>query len=1111
MKRIAFYSLLYLALAGCQTKESPQETYQAVADPLFTLLNAEQTGIDFINHIKSSTDLNVFKYRNFYNGGGVGIGDLNNDGLADVYLTSNMGKNKLYLNKGNFTFEDITEKAGVGGKNEWSTGVVLVDINADGLLDIYVCNAGNVKGDNQKNELYLNNGDLTFSEKAEEMGLADSGFTSHAAFFDYDGDSDLDVYILNNSFISVESLGYNNKREVRAEDWPIAEIFRGGGDKMLRNDGGKFTDVSKEVGIYGSLIGFGLGVNVGDINQDGWYDIYVSNDFYEQDYLYINQKNGTFKEESRDYFPHMSFFSMGADIADINNDGYQEIFTTDMLPEGDTRLKEVSTFESFDLRKLQEKQDLYHQFMHNNLHLNNRNGSFSEIAFLSGVARTDWSWGALMFDMDNDGYRDIFVSNGILHDLTNQDFMNFFANDIIQKQIIYGKKEAVDSIISKMPSVPIPNYAFKNTGGLKFENTAREWGLDQPSFSNGSAYGDLDNDGDLDLIVNNVNKNLFVYRNEANQKLRHHYLKIQLKGKAPNTFGLGTRVKVFSQGEIHYTEQLPARGFQSSVEPVITVGLGTKSIVDSIQVIWPSGQFKTLTEVTVDQTYTFEEQNAAKKFIFNKENIQHVYFEKTTADFIPHKENEYIDYDYEGLISKMLSKEGPAGAVADINRDGLDDIFIGGATGQSGMIYMQQSQEKFTPAGSNALAADSYFEDTAAAFADLNADGYPDLIVGSGGNETPKGEQWYELRIYLNNQGKFNLNANKISYGKHNTSVIAPHDFDEDGDVDLFVGSLSIPGLYGPNPENLLLENDGSGNFTNVSERKAFEVKNAGMITDALWEDMDGDGKKDLIVTGDWMGTQIFKNNGRRLVSYTTNLENYSGWWKAIKTADFNADGLPDLVLGNFGLNAPYLAEAGKPLKIYIQDFDNNGTIEQVMTYLENGKEKPVHLRNDLANQIPNVKKENIIYSEYAQKSIAEIFEPSLLKSAIVKEVNTMQSTVAINLGEGRFELKNLPLPVQFSPVNDLVVTDLNQDKIPDLILGGNQLDNRPQFGRQDASYGEVLIGKGDGTFERVTPRQSGLRVDGMLRRWLWVNNQLLIALINNQKPEAFKALSVNP
>lgn len=1111
MKKILFLNLLCLALAGCEKKETPEPGYQPVADPLFTKLSPEQTGMNFVNPIESSTDLNVFKYRNFYNGGGVGIGDLNNDGLADVYLTSNMGENKLYLNKGNFTFEDITEKAGVSGKNEWSTGVVLVDINADGFLDIYVCNAGNVKGDNQKNELYINNGNLTFTEKAEEMGLADSGFTSHAAFFDYDGDGDLDVYILNNSFISVESLGYNNKREVRAEDWPIAEIFRGGGDKILRNDESKFTDVSKETGIYGSLIGFGLGVNVGDINQDGWYDIYVSNDFYEQDYLYINQKNGTFKEESRTFFPHMSFFSMGADIADINNDGFQEIFTTDMLPESDTRLKEVSTFESYDLRKLQEKQDLYHQYMHNNLHLNNGNDSFSEIAFFSGVARTDWSWGALMFDMDNDGYRDIFVSNGIMHDLTNQDFMNFFANDIIQNQIIYGKKEAVDSIISKMPSVPIPNYAFKNKGNLKFENAAREWGLDEPSFSNGSAYGDLDNDGDLDLIVNNVNKNLFVYRNEANQKLGHHYLKINLKGKAPNTFGFGAKVKVFSEGEVHYTEQLPARGFQSSVEPVITLGLGSKSQVDSVQVVWPNGFFETRYGIAVDNTYTFEEQNVKKKFDFKNNPDTPLYFEKTTTGFIPHIENDYIDYDYEGLITKMLSREGPAGGVADINRDGLEDLFIGGATGQSGTIYLQKSAGNFSQTNISVLAADSYFEDTAAVFADLNADGYPDLIVGSGGNETPKSEQWYNLRIYLNNKGAFTQAAQKISYGKHNTSVIAPYDFDSDGDIDLFVGSRSIPGLYGPNPENLLLENDGSGNFTNVTERKAFEVKNLGMITDALWEDIDGDGLKDLVVTGDWMSPKIFKNDGRKLIPFNTNLENYSGWWKVVKTDDFNADGLPDLVLGNFGLNAPYVAKPDKPLKIYIHDFDNNGIIEQVMTSIENGKEKPIHLRNDLANQIPDIKKENIIYGKYAQKSISEIFEPKLLKSAIVKEVNTMESTVAINRGNGQFELKNLPLAVQFSPVNDIVITDLNQDQIPDLILGGNQIENRPQFGRQDASYGEILLGKGDGTFERVSPLQSGLRADGMLRHWLWVNQKWLIALINNQKPEAFKALSVNP
>ncbi|MBU2525631.1 MAG: VCBS repeat-containing protein [Bacteroidetes bacterium] len=1104
MKKQIALCLMVMAF-GCKKMEQTTVS-ETTQDPLYTKMSSQETGISFVNRIESSTDLNVFKYRNFYNGGGVGIGDLNNDGLPDVYLTSNMGENKLYLNKGDFKFEDITQTAGVAGINEWSTGVVLVDINADGFLDIYVCNAGNVKGDNQKNELYINNGDLTFTEKAEEYGLADSGFTSHAAFFDYDGDGDLDVYILNNSFISVESLGYNNKRDVRAEDWPVSPTLRGGGDKLLRNDNGKFTDVSQKAGIYGSLIGFGLGVNIGDVNHDGWYDIYVSNDFYEQDYLYLNQKDGTFKDASRNFLSHMSFFSMGADVADINNDGFQDIFTTDMLPEKDSRVKEVSTFESYDLRKFQEQQDLYYQFMHNNLHLNNQNGTFSEIGYFSGVAKTDWSWGALMFDIDNDGYRDIFVSNGILHDLTNQDFMNFFANDIVQNMIIYGKKEAVDSIISKMPSVPIPNYAFKNKGNLTFENYAQEWGLDEPSFSNGAAYGDLDNDGDLDLIVNNVNKELFVYRNETTQKLQNNYLKIKLEGQAPNTFGFGARVKIFNNGSIHYTEQLPARGFQSSVEQIITVGLGKSEKVDSVQVIWANAQFETRKNIELNRQLTFKEEDAKEKYLFDDKTKAKKLMTSVETKLPSHQENQYVDYDYEGLITKMISLEGPAFASADINGDGLHDIFIGGATSQSGNIFIQNVKNQFVKINSAAFAKDSYFEDTAAVFADVNGDGAPDLIVGSGGNEASKGKQWYATRLYLNDgTGQFKQDAISLPYSQHNVSAIAPFDFDGDGDVDLFIAARSIPGLYGPNPKSLLLENDGSGLFKDVTERKAYDVQNIGMVTDASWEDIDSDGIKDLVLVGDWMSPKIYKNNRRRLSEMTTNLDQLSGWWQAVKTADLNADGKPDLVLGNYGTNGPYFGSAKNPLKLYVHDFDNNGTIEQVMTHISEGKEKPVNLRNDLANQIPDVKKQNIIYSAYAQKSIGEVFPKNILDKAIQKTQNFSQSVVAMNLGNGQFEMIALPDAVQFANVSAIAIADLNKDGILDLITGGNLYENRPQFGRLDTNYGSVLIGNGDGTFRLIPYRESGLSIVGMVKHLQQVNDEAILAIRNNDTPLLFK------
>ena len=575
LQRLFLFAIVTLFFSNCSKDKT---------NTLFTQLPSSDTGIDFINEVKNGEDMNIFKYRNFYNGGGVAIGDINNDGLSDVYFTSNLGKNKLYLNKGNFKFEDISLKAGVEGKKVWSTGVVMVDINADGLLDIYVCNAGNSKGSQQNNELFINNGNLTFTEKAEAYNLADTGITTHAAFFDYDKDGDLDVYILNNSFIPVSSLNYSNKRELRDKDWDVADILKGGGDKLLRNDNGKFVDVSEAAGIYGSLIGFGLGVTVGDVNGDLFPDIYISNDFYERDYLYINNKNGTFSEKIQDWTMHLSQSSMGADMADVNNDGKADIFVTDMLPEPDDRLKTTTNFENYDLFTRKLNLDFYTQFMQNTLQLNNGNQQFSEIANYAGVAKTDWSWGALLFDMDNDGLKDIYVCNGIYHDLTNQDFMDFFANEVMQKMVITGKKAEIETIINKMPSTPIPNYAYKNNANLTFSNQAQNRGFDTPSFAPGAAYGDLDNDGDLDLVVNNVNMEAFVYKNNAEKNKQNHFVKVKLKGDQQNKFAVGSTVELFSGSEILRQELIPSRGFQSSIDYTMTFGIGNKKI-DSLQVI----------------------------------------------------------------------------------------------------------------------------------------------------------------------------------------------------------------------------------------------------------------------------------------------------------------------------------------------------------------------------------------------------------------------------------------------------------------------------------------------------------------------------------------------
>ena len=653
--------LLTVVFYSCSTDKNNNLSINDT-ETLFTLLDAKETGIDFLNKVKNQKNFNIFKYRNFYNGGGVAIGDINNDGLADIYLTGNMVANKLYLNKGNLTFEDISVSAGIEGNKPWSTGVVMVDINQDGLLDIYVSNAGNLKGNNHDNDLYINNGDLTFTEKAAEFNLAKTGFSTHASFFDYDKDGDLDAYILNNSNIPVSSLGYAEQRDKRAQDWEnVPAIFRGVGDMLLRNDNGKFVDVSEQAGIYGSLIGFGLGVMVTDMNGDLYPDIYVSNDFYERDYLYINNQDGTFKEDITNWTSHLSLSAMGVDIADINNDGNADIFITDMLPEADQRVKSVMEFEGYNVFKLKQSKDFSQQYIQNTLQLNNGNSTFSEVAYFSGVAKTDWSWAGLLFDMDNDGNRDIFITNGINHDLTDLDFVNFFANEIIQKMALTGRKQAIDSIINKMPVKPQPNYAYKNNGDITFDNANKEWGFETPSLSNGVAYGDLDNDGDLDLVVNNVNMLPFVYRNNSDSLTTNNYLKIKLEGDQVNKFGVGSTVKIYHNNKIYVQEQMPSRGFQSSMDYVMTIGLGKATKVDSLRIIWPNNKTQKWDNIEVNSTLTLKQSEATEiqSTLLPKKNKKLV-SEVLKTNLQKHQENSYSDFDYEGLINKMLSQEGPA-------------------------------------------------------------------------------------------------------------------------------------------------------------------------------------------------------------------------------------------------------------------------------------------------------------------------------------------------------------------------------------------------------------------------------------------------------------------
>ena len=1092
-------------IAACQNNQK----VDIPKDTLFQLIPSEVSGISFINKITNKKGINIFLYRNFYNGGGVGIGDINNDGLADIYMTANMEKNKLFLNQGDFKFQDITASSGTAGEHAWSTGVVMVDINADGLLDIYVCNAGNVKGDNQKNELFINNGDQTFSERAEEFGLADDGFTTHAAFFDYDGDGDLDAYILNNSFIPVNSMGYSNERMVRSDEWEVPELVKGGGDKLLRNDNGRFKDVSEEAGIYGSLIGFGMGITVSDFNQDMLPDIYVANDFYERDYLYINNGDGTFKECIKDWMAHLSLAAMGVDIADINNDGLSEIYVTEMLPEGDARLKNTTEFERYDIYILKLMDDFYHQFMANSLQLNNGNETFSEIAFYSGVAETDWSWGPIIFDMDNDGYVDIFVSNGIYHDLTDQDFIDFFASEIIQKMTISGKKAVVDSIINKMPSTPIPNYAFRNNGDLTFTNMSAEWGFDTPGFSNGTAYGDFDNDGDLDLIVNNVNQPCFVYQNKTNEKTNNHYLKVRLKGEGQNTFGIGSVVNVYYDDQIHKQEMISSRGFQSSVNHILNFGLGNVTEVDSVEVIWPNRKRQVVKNISGDQLITFNIKDAAKKEFFIKSS-------KTATEklveydspFDPHKENFYVDFEYEGLIAQMLSREGPAMDVGDLNNDGLDDVFIGGATNYGGQIYLQSSKGEMIIHKNDCFKQDKKFEDTAAGFFDADGDGDLDLYIGSGGNDKEDDSRLLRDRLYINNgKGAFEKADAAIPDFRYNTSVVAPYDFDQDGDMDLFVGSLSVSRIYGINPKHYLLENDGGGKFKDITEARAYKFRNMGMVTDAAWQDMDDDGLKDLVVVGQWMAPVIYQNSGRRLSPLETSLDSLSGWWNAVSITDLDNDGDMDMVLGNRGNNSCIKVSRAAPVKMFVNDFDNNGTIEQICTRYIEGKDKPIPLKREITDQLPSLLKENLRFAVYAEKSIYELFPDAIVANSILKEVITSESVLAYNEGENLYRIEALPREIQFTCVNVIIATDLNDDNYIDIILGENNHSYKPQFGRLDAGFAHLLSGSENGFMKPERIGTSGQGVVKIIKEITIKDQQYIILGINDEKSKIYKVI----
>ncbi|HKW49611.1 MAG TPA: VCBS repeat-containing protein [Gemmatimonadaceae bacterium] len=1100
--------LVALGVLGCRGA-----TREPAAPPMFELLAPRATGVTFVNHIPEDSSFNFLSYLYYYNGGGVAVGDVNNDGLPDLYFTSNIGANHLYLNKGNYQFEDITERAGVADSIGWKTGVTMADVNGDGYVDIYVSGVDYLTM-HGRNVLYINNGDGTFTDRTKEYGLDHVGYSTQALFFDYDGDGWLDMFLLNHST--------HGDRGGAAQGTGTPK----GSDRLFHNDHGHFVDVSERAGVADRVGAFGLGVVASDFNLDGCPDLYVANDFQENDYFYINNCNGTFTEVVAKAMGHTSRFSMGVDAADFNNDGRPDLVETDMLPDREDILKSSASTESWDLFALQSRAGFQPQYERNTLQLNRgsigreRAPRFSDIGFLAGVAATDWSWSPLFADLDNDGYKDLFITNGVYRRPNDLDYISYISNEVVQASLARGMTPENAAVIKKMPQVPLTNYAFRNNGDLTFTNMAASWGLAQPGFSNGAAYVDLNNTGALDLVVNNINAPASVYRNRVRElnPAASHYLTVQFRGARGNTAGIGSKVIAVTGARRQLLEQMPTRGFESSVDQRLHFGLGAATTVESLTVIWPDRRYQVLTDVAADRVITLEQEKAAGKYVYSRDTTARPRFEDVTSrsgiDF-KHEENDFADYTREPLIPRLLSTEGPALAIGDVNGDGLDDIYVGGAKWQPGRLYIQQADGTFKESKQPALQADSLQEDVDAVFFDANGDGHLDLYVVSGGNEFWDEDDALQDRLYIND-GKGNFHRDKAALPRfaESGSCVVPGDYNGDGHVDLFVGRRAVARNYGLTPRSYLLENDGRGHFVDVTRAKAPGLMDAGMVTSATWIDYDNDGKLDLVVVGEWMPVRVFRQENGRFVDRTqpAGLGGTEGWWNTVSAVDVNGDGRKDLLLGNLGLNSYLQASAKEPVRMYVGDFFSTGVLKQILTSNRRGESYPVATRDELLHTLPQLSSKYPTYASFGRTRIQDLLPSSELSKAKVLEAHDFASAIAQNNGNGTFTLHSLPIEAQFAPINAIVADDFDANGHVDVLVAGNFFGVPPIFGRYDASHGLWLRGEGNGRFQAADLEATNLDIQGQVRHMSLLrgpHGAKLIAIARNN--DRLELLEVRP